>query len=713
MAHSTSILWPEAQAPTAQRRAYTHQYGERTISDSYAWLRADNWRDVMRDPANLPDDIRQHLLAENDFCDAALADTLDLQKTLVGEMRGRMSEVETDVPMEDGTYAYFEHYREGEEHSVYARQLVGKDKLLSGTDGAIAGQDILDVNALAKDHEYFDLGMVTHSPDHTHLAYSSDCQGSEYYDIRFKNLDTGALLPDQLHSASADIVWSADGQRLYWIWRDDNNRPREVRCHQIGKPHAESTLVYREEDEGFFLSLGQTSDRKFLIIQSNDHTTSEVRVLDTSTANPMPMLIAPRQPGLEYEIDHAGKQFYILTNADNAEDFKIVTAPDHAPERANWRDWIAPAIGVRRLEQRLFRDFHVRIERKNALARIIIRELKSNTEHEISFDGAAYALGLCPLLDFDTMRLRFVTSSPAQPQQVFDYHMGSKERTLRKTQEVPSGHDPSHYCVERIMAEAPDGEQVPISLVYHKDTKRDGSAPLLLYGYGAYGITIPAGFSSRRLSLIDRGFVYAIAHVRGGEAKGHAWYTAAKGINKPNTFHDFIAAAEALIAGQYTAKGRIIAMGGSAGGLLVGAVVNMAPELFGGIIAAVPFVDVLNTMCDESLPLTPPEWPEWGNPLLDATAFESIRGYSPYDNVTNAPYPPLLATAGLTDPRVTYWEPAKWVAQLRHRAPQAGPYLLKTEMQAGHAGASGRFEGLKMAALEYAFAVKTAALQLQ
>ncbi len=659
----------------------------------------------MHDPQSLPADIKAHLLAENAYCDEAMADTNALQETLIAEMRARIREDDQSVPVEDGRYAYFNFYRTGSEHPVYARRAIQNDGGLSESI-----EELLDADALAGQCAYFDLGSIAHSPDHRYLAYASDRQGSEYYEIRIKDLATGEELPDRIISACEDFVWCADSAGLVWIFRDENNRPREVRLHKLDTEAHKDTPIYREADDGFFLSLGETSDRRFILIEVNDHSTSEVHVLDAQNPNVTPTLITPRKRDLEYHVDHAGALFYILTNADGAEDFKIVTAPETTPGRAHWQDLIAPKTGVQRLSQRLFKGHHVRLERQDALPRLVVRDLNSDTEHDIAFDGAAFDLDLEPLLDFETPRLRFSLSSPAQPEQVFDYELYSRQRILRKTQHIPSGHNPDAYCVERIMADTDDGEQVPVSLVYRKDLKLDGSAPLLLYGYGAYGITIAAGFSARRLSLLDRGFVFAIAHVRGGGAKGHAWYTAAKGAGKPKTFHDFIAVAHTLIDKGYTAEKRIIAMGGSAGGLLVGAAMNMAPELFAGIIAAVPFVDVLNTMSDESLPLTPPEWPEWGNPLEDEAAFANILAYSPYDNVHNAAYPPLLATAGLTDPRVTYWEPAKWVARLREIAPDAGPYYLKTEMHAGHGGASGRFEGLKTIALEFAFAIKITGL---
>jgi oligopeptidase B len=679
--------------------------GAHRILDDYAWLRADNWRDVMVNPDSLPTEIKDHLLAENAYCDCALDDTSALQETLVSEMRARICEDDADVPMEDGGYAYFFSYEKGNEHPCYARRKILNDGEL---DPSI--ETLLDGNKLAANNAYFDIGAVMHSPDHRYLAYAIDRQGSEFYDIYIQDISTGKTVSGPIVSASPDIVWSAKSDAIFWIWRDKNNRPKEVRLHDLKEQKSEDHLIYREEDEGFFLSLSQTSDRKYILIAANDHSTSEVHVLSTQALKKDLRLLAPRKTGVEYHIDHAGDYFYILTNTDGAEDFKVMRAPDDAPTRQNWQDLVPAKAGVRRLEHRLFKCHLVRLERCEALPRIIIRHLASGKETEIAFSGQAYALGLEPLLDFDTPRLRFCTSSMAEPETVYDYDMDSHVRTLRKTQHIPVGHDASAYQIERIMAPANDGEEIPVSLIYKKGLKRDGTAPLLLYGYGAYGITIPASFSPKRLSLLDRGFVYAIAHIRGGEAKGHAWYTAATGAGKPLTFHDFIKAAQHLIDQGYTAKGKIIAMGGSAGGMLVGAALNMAPELFGGVIAAVPFVDVLNTMSDETLPLTPPEWPEWGNPIKDEAAFATIKSYSPYDNVSGRPYPPLLATAGLTDPRVTYWEPAKWVAKLRATAVDAGPFLLKTEMQAGHGGASGRFEGLKTTALEYAFAIKAAGL---
>jgi oligopeptidase B len=439
----------------------------------------------------------------------------------------------------------------------------------------------------------------------------------------------------------------------------------------------------------------------------HDHETAEVSLIDSADPS-APRLVTPREPEHDYSVDHHNGRLIILTNSDGAEDYRIVEAPVDNPGRENWCEIEPHRPGRLILDVVAYRDFLVRLEREDGLPRIVVRRFDSGEEHAIAFAEEAYSLGISAGYENDTTTLRFTYSSMTTPAQVFDYDMSVRTRVLRKTQEIPSGHDPSRYVAQRVMAPARDGETVPISLVYRKETKLDGSAPLLLYGYGAYGMSMPAGFSTNALSLVDRGFIYAIAHVRGGKDKGYRWYKEGKREKKVNTFTDFIAAAEFLAREGFTARGRIVAHGGSAGGMLMGAVANMAPELFLGIIAEVPFVDVLTTMLDASLPLTPPEWPEWGNPIESEADYRTIAAYSPYDNVRTQIYPHILALAGLTDPRVTYWEPAKWVAKLRELATSDELILLRTNMEAGHAGASGRFERLKEVALAYAFALKIA-----
>ena len=461
--------------------------------------------------------------------------------------------------------------------------------------------------------------------------------------------------------------------------------------------------------------MGQTQSNRYILINSGDHQSSEIRLIDAQTPEQDPVLVAAREAEHEYSIDHdeINDRLIILTNCAGAEDFKIMSAPLASPNRENWVDLVPHQQGRLILDVTSFKGHMVRLERENALPRILITALDNGAEHAIEFDEEAYGLGMSPGYEYDTDILRFTYSSPTTPSKVFDYNMVSKQRSLRKTQEVPSGHDPADYVARRIMATAHDGEQIPITLLYGKDTKLDGSAPLLLYGYGSYGISIPAGFSTNRLSLVDRGFIYAIAHIRGGEEKGRNWYLSGKTTTKKNTFKDFISSAEHLIAQKFTSKGQIIAQGGSAGGMLMGVVTNWAPDLFGGIIAEVPFVDVLNTMLDDTLPLTPPEWNEWGNPIKDKDAYDYIASYSPYDNVRAQNYPPMLVRSGISDSAVTYWEPAKWVARLREFKTDDNILMLNLNMEAGHGGASGRFDYLKEVALVQAFALEVKNLQGQ
>ena len=482
-----------------------------------------------------------------------------------------------------------------------------------------------------------------------------------------------------------------------------------MRRHRIGDGGGDA-VVYEESDPGFFVGIGKSESGRFATISAHDHTTSEVRLIDADAPESAPLLVAARAAGVEYDVSHRGDRLFIRTNDGGAVDFKIVTAKLDASERAGWSDWLAHQPGVYVRGQHLFAGHHVRLERAGGLPRIVVTDLASGEAHAIEFDEEAYDLALLPGYEFDTATLRFVYSSMTTPAQTFDYDMRTRERRLRKTQEVPSGHDPADYVTRRLTATGSDGVRIPVSVLHRRTTPLDGSAPLLLYGYGAYGHAIPAAFSTDRLSLVDRGFVYAIAHIRGGADLGYRWYLDGKRENKPNSFADFISAAERLIAGGYTAKGRIAAHGASAGGMLMGAVANLRPDLFAAILAEVPFVDVLNTMCDADLPLTPPEWPEWGNPLEDEAAYRLIASYSPYDNVAAQDYPAIFATGGLTDPRVTYWEPAKWVARLRRLNTGDRPVLLHTNMEAGHGGASGRFDRLVEVAMVYAFAIAVAGL---
>jgi oligopeptidase B len=685
------------RVPSAGRRPVVSVHHGIARTDDYAWLRASNWQAVMRDPALLAPDIRDYLEAENAYTSTMMADTDALQATLVAEMKGRIKEDDAGVPAPDGPFAYYTRFVVGGQHPLYCRR---------PSDGG-EEQILLDGNALAKPHAYFRLTGVTHSPDHSLIAYAVDTKGSELYIVKVIEASTGKLVDARVVDANGSLEWSADSRTLFYIWLDNEHRPRRVLRHAIGAESADA-IIHEQDDPSYFLGLDTTQDRRFLLLSVHDHETAEISLIDAADPSAPPRLIAPREPEHDYSVDHHDGKLIILTNSEGAEDYRIVEAPAANPGREHWREIAPHKPGRLILDVVAFKDFLVRLERENGLPRIVVRRFADGEEHAIAFDEEAYALGLSPGYEYDTPILRFTYSSMTTPAQVFDYDMNTRARVLRKTQEIPSGHDPQAYVTRRVMAPAKDGETVPISLLYRKDTALDGSAPLLLYGYGAYGLAIPAGFNTNALSLVDRGFVYAIAHVRGGKDKGYRWYKDGKREKKVNSFTDFVAAGEFLAAQGFTSRGRIVAQGGSAGGMLMGAVANLAPDLFRGIIAEVPFVDVLTTMLDDTLPLTPPEWPEWGNPIASERDYRTIAAYSPYDNVEAKAYPDILALAGLSDPRVTYWEPAKWVAKLRQLATGDRLILLRTNMEAGHAGASGRFERLKEVALTYAFALKVA-----
>jgi oligopeptidase B len=689
-----------ASPPVAPRRPAPFTRHGVTVADDYAWLKDANWQQVLRDPSLLDADIRAYLEAENRYTESLLSPLGDLQKTLVAEMRGRIKEDDSGVPMPDGPFAYFWKYREGGQH-----ELIGR----SPRDGG-GFQPILDGDALASAADYFKFGGTRHSPDHRLEAWSADQRGSEYFTLRVRDWTTGQDLPDTLTQTGGRVVWGRDSTFFFYVRLDDNHRPLQVFRHRLGTAQSDDVLVYEEQDAGWFIHIEESASRRFCIIAGGDHDTSEQRLIDLQQPDALPRLVAPREKGVRYSVADRGEELFILTNQGGAIDFRIDTAPLASPGRENWRELIPHRPGVYILDIELYAGHLVRLERANALPAIVIRDLASAEEHFIAFDEAAYSLDMIGGYEFETTSLRFTYSSMTTPAEVYDYDMVTRGRTLRKRQQIPSGHDPAAYVTTRLSARSHDGVLVPVSILHRRDLVRDGTTPLLLYGYGSYGMAMPASFSANRLSLVDRGFVYAIAHIRGGADKGWGWYLDGKREKKTNTFDDFAAAGRALIEERYTSAGRIVGHGGSAGGMLMGAIANRAPDLFAGIVAEVPFVDVLNTMLDDKLPLTPPEWPEWGNPITDAAAFRTILSYSPYDNVARQAYPRILAMAGLTDPRVTYWEPAKWIARLRATMTSGGPVLLRTNMGAGHGGSSGRFSRLDEVAIAYAFALSAVGL---
>jgi oligopeptidase B len=693
---------PLPKPPRAEKRPRAETWHGYAKHDDYHWLKAENWQDVMHDPAVLPKDIRDFLEGENAYHEAVMADTKPLQEKLFAELKGRIKEDDSSVPAPEGPYDYYSSYVKGGQHPRYCRKPRGQD----GPE-----QLLLDGNALAAGREYFRFGGVDLSPDHKLIAWSFDDNGSEFYELRLRDAATGADHTDVLHNTAGEATWAADGKSFFYTLQDDNHRPLKTFRHVLGTIQDADVLVYEEKDTGKFTGVSITNSEKWIVIDSHDHDTSELWLIDAEKPEMTPRLVAARVPGIEYDVEHWNDRFIIRTNAGDAEDYKLVTAPVSDPRPENWTDLIPHRPGIFIVSYIVLKDWLIRMERENALPRIVVRDMNSGEEHAIAFDEEAYSLGFGEMREYDTNTLRFTYSSMTTPAQVFDYDMRTRTRVLRKMQEVPSGHDPSLYVTRRIMAPAHDGETIPVTLLYKKDARLDGSEPLWLYGYGSYGISIPAGFNTNILSLVNRGFIYAIAHIRGGQEKGRRWYKTGKMEHKENTFRDFISAARHLIDKGFTSKGSIVAQGGSAGGMLMGAVANMAPDLFRGIVAEVPFVDVLTTMLDDTLPLTPPEWPEWGNPIESKVAYERIAAYSPYDRVEAKDYPHILAVGGLTDPRVTYWEPAKWVAKLRELKTDGNLLLLKTNMGAGHGGASGRFDRLKEVAFVYAFGLKVAGLE--
>jgi oligopeptidase B len=707
--------------PKAAKRPVVSTHHGVTLTDDYAWLRAPNWQEVMRDPSLLDPELRAHLEAENAWTKAALADTEALQETLFQEMKGRIKEDDQSVPTPDGPWQYNSRFVIGGQYPLVVRTPRGGGHSGAAADAhPPAGEQILiDGNAEAEGKAYWQLGASAHSPDHRWLAYGVDDKGSELFTIRIRDLDTGRDLDDVI-TDTRGAVW-ADDAVLFYVRVDDNHRPLMVWRHVRGTPASEDVCVYAEADVGFYVGVDKTQSGRFIVIGSHDHQTSEIRLIDTTAPFSEPRLVEARRFGHEYNVEHHGERLIITTNSGGAEDFRICTAPMASPGEANWTELVPHKPGRLILDTLVFKGHLVRLEREDCLPRIVIRDMAApggwlstgespgaTSEHAIAFDEEAYALGVSAGYEFDTTTVRFTYSSMTTPSETYDYDMVTRTRVLRKRQEVPSGHDPAAYVTRRLFAPARDGETIPVTLLYRRDTPLDGSAPLFLYGYGSYGISIPAGFSTTRLSLVDRGFIFAIAHIRGGKDKGYRWYTGGKMQTKMNTFTDFVDVGRDLVERGYTRRGRIVANGGSAGGMLMGVVANLDPDLFLGIIADVPFVDVLNTMLDASLPLTPPEWPEWGNPIESADDFKRILSYSPYENVTARPYPHIYASGGLTDPRVTYWEPAKWIARLRELNTSGHMILLKTNMDGGHGGASGRFDSLKELAEDFAFALKIA-----
>ncbi len=669
--------------PIAPKKPHSFTHHGITVTDDYAWLRDPDYPDV--DDA----EVLAHLNAENAWFETRMAAQQGRIDTLFKEMRARIKEADKSVPQKDGDYLYWIEFEEGAEYKKWWRRPVagGPDQL------------ILDEVALAEGKEYFQLGAISVSMNGKLLAWSVDDNGSERFTARFKNLETGEILPDEIPEILSSLVWVAGDRGIVYSRANEQWRTDNARLHWLGQPNDSDVELYHEDDEGFRVGSSLSANEQWLIISTSDHETSEVRLVPAADPLATPLLVKPRREGVEYDVDLHGDTLFIHTN-DCHENFRLATAPLAQP--GEWTTLIAGSDEFYLTGFDLFRDFYVIEGRVRGLDRIEVRYYDDPTRIEpIEFAETSYSAGVGDNPEWAVTSLRLSYESMVSPASVLEYDVATRQLTTLKVQEIPSGYDPALYTTERLEIAARDGTPIPVSIVYRKDRAMGG--PLHLYGYGAYGIAIDPGFSTTRLSLVDRGFAYAIAHIRGGDDMGRAWYKAGKLERRTNTFHDFVDVARGLIARGYTQVGRISISGGSAGGELMGAVVNSDPDLWGAVVAHVPFVDVLNTMLDPDLPLTPGEWPEWGNPIEDKAAFELIHSYSPYDQVQAQAYPPLLVTAGLNDPRVTYWEPAKWVARLREVKTDGNELLLKTNMGAGHGGKSGRFESLKETAEEFAF----------
>jgi oligopeptidase B len=675
------ISYSLMQPPHAAKLSHQIEIHGDPIVDDYFWLRDRDNPQTM-----------EYLKAENEYTERVLQPHAELRESLYQELKARVKEDDNSVPVKKDNYYYYSRVAAGKQYGIHCRKQGSLDS---------PEEIILDENQLAEGKPYFQLGTFSISPNHQLLAYAEDTDGSETYTLRIKDLNTGELLPETIANTYYSLEWVNDNQTFYYTVLDDNLRPYRLYRHTLGESIDRDELIYEEQDSQFFVGCGKSRDDRYIFLTTDGKITSEQYFVSADDPQGTFSIVTPRQKGHEYSVSHHDGYFYILTN-DNAQNFRVMRTLVAQPQQQYWEEYIAhdPDRLIEGLDE--FKDYFIISERYQGLGQLRAIESQTQASHYLEFDDPTYLVFGASNWEYDTQTFRFGYTSLVSPMMVFEYDLRSRSKTILKQNEIPGGYDPSQYHSERIFARSHDGVEVPISIVYRQDFKRDGTQPLYLYGYGSYGASIDPGFSTNRLSLLDRGFVYAIAHIRGGSELGRHWYESGKFLQKKNTFLDFVACAEHLIAQKYTSAGNIAIAGGSAGGLLVGATINLKPELFKVAIAQVPFVDVLNTMLDADLPLTQLEYDEWGNPA-DEEYYRYIRSYSPYDNVAAKAYPNLLITAGLNDPRVTYWEPAKWTAKLRDLKTDDNLLLLKTNLDSGHGGASGRYEYLKDIALEYTF----------
>ena len=671
-------------APVGAVRPHSYTRHGITVEDPYHWLKDEGYPKV--DDA----DVLDYLKAENGYFEAAMKPLQPLVETLFTEMKGRIKEDDASVPMKDGDWLYWWAFKPGGQYRIWHRKPVAGG----------AEQIVLDEPTEAAAHEYFKLQVLEPSPDGRLVAWSSDANGAERFTLRIRDLATGKDIETVNTTTNGAIAWAADSKSLVYTEVNENWRTFRALHHILGTdPKTDRTLYEEKEELGFNVGVGKTQDRQWIVLATGDNQTSEIRLVPAADPAAAPVVVSPRKVKRLYSVDSAHGKLWILTNDDHV-NFRLAEADPKAP--GDWKTVIAGSDRVYLRGVTSFLKHLVVSERVDGLDQIRLRTYDGK-ESRVPFKEASYTASLSSNPEYDPPSYRLSYSSMVTPTTVYDYAPTTGGLTALKVQEVPSGYDPSQYATERLMVPARDGKMIPVSVVYRKGFRKDGAGKLFLYAYGAYGYAIPPSFSTTRLSLLDRGYAYAIAHIRGGDDLGYGWYLQGKATERWNTFHDFVDAAKGLIAANFTKAGNIAINGGSAGGELMGVVANTDPELWGAVVADVPFVDVLNTMQDESLPLTPGEWPEWGNPITDKAAFELLRSYSPYDNVAAKRYAPMLITGGLNDPRVTYWEPAKWAAKLRATKMGGDLLLLKTNMGAGHGGKSGRFEALRESAEAYAF----------
>ena len=675
--------------PVAQRRPYRHSYHGVDLDDPYFWLQDPGYPQVE------DTDVLAYLDEENAYFESWYEPHQGLTQTLFEELKGRKPEQDESVPYEKNGYRYQWRFNAGDQYRVWLRQ--------SATDDSEQWSTLFNENALAEGCEYFRLGALAVSPDGTMLAFSTDTNGSERFTLKVIEIASGEVLTTAIENCAGSVIWSADSHGFAYRLVNENWRPDKALYRELTS--GEDTLLYQEKDDSFFVALGLSQSEQLMFISSGDHVTSEVRFVTRDNLRAEQTLIATRREGHEYDVEHQGDDAetgrLIIRSNRNHPNFDLFETPVATPEEVHWQILLPGDESHYLMGHVAFAEALIVCLRINGLDQVQI--VDNSGSHLIEFPEPAYSVDLGTNPNYRTNTLRLAYTSMVTPHTVFDYHWQTKSLTRLKVQEIPGGYEASDFVSERRQVIARDGAQVPMSVVRHKDTPIDGTAPIYLYGYGAYGHAIPPSFSSNVISLLERGFSFAIAHIRGGDDLGYHWYTAGKLQERTNTFNDFVDCAMHLIDSGYTQAGKIAIGGGSAGGELMGAVVNQAPELFGAVAAHVPFVDVLTTMLNPDLPLTPMEWPEWGNPIEDEEAFHYMRSYSPVDQVRAQHYPPMLVTAGLNDPRVTYWEPAKWVAKLRYTKTDDNILLLKTNMGAGHGGQSGRFTALQELAEEYAF----------